>query len=322
MSFEFPAWDPVLLDLPGPIDVRWYGLSYLAAFAVAYWVVMRLARRRFLALDTEGVGDLIVYVVLGTILGGRIGYAIFYDSALADPAELVQIWRGGMSFHGGLLGVIAAMALFAWRKKVPFLRVGDVGALATPPGILFVRLANFVNGELYGRVTDAATPGAMRFPTDPQAIAALGLSTVTDTRSRELAIQVAVGHRDWDSIADRVQRVDAYGEDVQWSFIRPLLDWDAARESVPFRHPSQLYEGLAEGLLVGLLVWGAYLATRARPLRAGAYGGLFLLGYGVARFALEYVRQPDAQFAGPDDPLGTVLLGLTMGQTLSSAMVL
>jgi phosphatidylglycerol:prolipoprotein diacylglycerol transferase len=322
MTFDFPAWDPVLLDLPGPIDLRWYGLTYILGFVAAQWIVTRLARNGFLPVAPEKVGDLMVALLLGVILGGRIGYAVFYDQGLVDPVRILKLWEGGMSFHGGLIGVFVAFTWWSLKNDVPWLRLGDAAALCVTPGIFAVRMANFVNGELYGRTTDADTFGAMRFPTDPEATRALGLTGIGDTRSKELAIQVAYDHREFEAVADRLQPTYSDGSPVPWEQIRERLDWDVAKDQVPFRHPSQLYEGLSEGLLLGLVLLALYWLLRRRPLGPGGYGGGFLAGYGVARFLLEYVRQPDSQFTGPDDPVGTVFLGLTMGQTLSSAMVL
>ncbi len=322
MSFEFPSWDPVLFDLPGPIDVRWYGLMYIAGFVVAGWILTRLARDKFLPLEEQQVGDFLVWMLFGVILGGRLGYALFYDRGLADPVRIFEIWKGGMSFHGGLIGVFVAFVLFARRHGLPILRLGDAAALCVTPGILFVRFANFINGELYGRKTDADGLLAMRFPTDPEGMRALGLAGIGDTRSKELAVQYATGHRPWESIRDSLVETDGVGRTIDWEALRPKLDWTVAREQVAYRYPSQLFEGLAEGLLLGLMLWAAYRLLRPRHLGPGGYGGLFLLGYGVARFCLEYVRQPDSQFTSTDDPVGEVFLGLTMGQTLSSVMIL
>jgi phosphatidylglycerol:prolipoprotein diacylglycerol transferase len=322
MSFEFPAFDPVLFDLPGPLDVRWYGLMYVAGFFVAHWILRRLCRRGFLPLAEQQVGDLLVTLLFGVILGGRIGYALFYDQGLADPLRLLQIWQGGMSFHGGLLGVFVAFSWYARKHRLPWARLGDACALSVTPGIAFVRFANFINGELYGRTTEAGRFLAMRFPTDPAATHALGLDRVLDTRTKELAIQYAFRQRSWESVEDRLVQTDGFGRPIDWNLLRQQLDWSKAGESVPYRYASQLMEGLAEGLALGLLLFLVYRLTRSRLLAPGTYGGLFLLGYALARFGLEYLRQPDSQFTDPNDPLGTVLWGLTMGQTLSSAMLL
>jgi len=297
LELRFPWIDPVLLDLPGPLDLRWYGLMYGVGFAFGYALLRRLARIGFLQLEPRAAGDLIVALALGVILGGRIGYVLFYDLAatLRNPAAILRVWEGGMSFHGGLLGVVIAAAYFARRRKVPFFNLGDSLALAVPLGIFAVRLANFINGELYGRVASASVPWAMRFPTDPAALALLDAQGLP-LRMREERIAAA------------------YESGV----------WDAVRDQVPLRHPSQLYEALAEGLLLGLVLWAVFWTARRRErkLPPGSYGGIFLLGYGILRFIVELFRQPDVQFRGPGDPLGTVLGPLTMGQSLSALMLL
>ncbi|MEO0652530.1 MAG: prolipoprotein diacylglyceryl transferase family protein, partial [Planctomycetota bacterium] len=178
------------------------------------------------------------------------------------------------------------------------------------------------NGELYGRVTDEGVFGAMRFPTDPEATRALGLMGLQgQTRSKELAIQVAYDHLEWSDVSDRVAPAYSDGTPIPWDQIKTQLDWGVAQELVPFRHPSQLYEGLAEGLLLGFVLFVLFRLLRKRPLGPGGYGGIFLLGYGVARSLIENLRQPDTQFTSADDPVGTVFMGLTMGQTLSAFMI-
>jgi phosphatidylglycerol:prolipoprotein diacylglycerol transferase len=296
LELPYPQVDPVALDFPGPIDVRWYGLMYLVGFGIAYLVLRWLAREEFLRLDAEAVGDLIFYLVLGVILGGRIGYILFYDFAefAANPLRILRIWEGGLSFHGGLLGVLLAAAWFAHKHRITYLNLGDGLALAIPFGIFAVRMANFVNGELYGRIASAEVPWAMRFPTDPVALRLL--DAYGPMRARELAIEQAY-------------------ESGLWARVAPL---------VPLRHPSQLYEALLEGVLLGLILWAVFLWARRRGVRlpSGTFGGIFLVGYGLFRSFVELFRQPDAQFRGPGDPLGTVLGPLTMGQTLSALMIL
>jgi phosphatidylglycerol:prolipoprotein diacylglycerol transferase len=316
---DFPAWDPVLIDIPGlPIDVRWYGLMYVVGFMLGQSILVRLARARFWPVSEAQAADLVVYLVLGVMLGGRLGYALFYDQDLLNPLHFVQVWKGGLSFHGGLGGVAFASLLFARKVRIPWSKVADACALAVTPGILAVRVANFINGELYGRVTQEGVGWAMRFPTDPKAEALLRLDPLWTMRDRELCIQYAFRRRTWEEIQGKLSEVDAAGQPIDWERVRPYLDWDAVKSQVPFRHPSQLYEGLGEGLLLGLLLLLLYLLLRGRPQRRGFYAAVFLFGYAAVRFSLEFVRQPDAQFG----PAGTVLFGMTMGQTLSAAMVL
>ncbi len=289
--------DPVAIPLPGPVDVRWYGLGYVFAFAVGYYVLRYLSREGDLTLDYDGISDLIFGLILGTILGARIGYILFYDFATftANPARIIRLWEGGLSFHGGLAGVVLASVWFVRKYKVGLVHVLDALALGVPFGIFAVRIANYINGELYGRITTEDVPWAVRFPTEPTATQLLGIDQVYGIRQREEAVLAA----------------------------RESGAWDAIRDQVPLRHPSQIYEALSEGLLLGLILWGIYLFAKRKGIRlpTGLLAGVFLTGYGVFRSIVELFRQPDAQFRGPNDPLGTVLGPLTMGQTLSMLVI-
>jgi phosphatidylglycerol:prolipoprotein diacylglycerol transferase len=163
-----PQFDPVALSL-GPIQIHWYGLTYLAAFGLFLFLAARRVKLPWFAnagWTRRDVEDMLFYGVLGVVVGGRLGYALFYKPGqyLSHPLEILMVWKGGMSFHGGLLGVILAMALFARSRQRPFLQVMDVVAPCVPTGIVAVRLGNFINGELWGRAADASLPWAMVFP--------------------------------------------------------------------------------------------------------------------------------------------------------------
>lgn len=289
---DFPAWDPVIVEL-GPIALRWYGLMYVVGFTVGHAILVRLARAGFLELTEEQVSDMILWLVFGVLLGGRLGYAAFYQPSLFSGPQLLALWEGGLSFHGGLLGVVVVAILYSRKTKLHFGRLCDALALAVTPGIFAVRLANFINGELYGRVTDAAAPFAMRFPSDPAAQQLLGLQGL-GLRERELRI------------------LDSMSETPRAGYDGPA--WDAIRDQVPLRHPSQLYEAFGEGLLLGLVLFAVYRLTRRRPLGTGVYAGIFLVGYGTWRFVVENFREPDSH-------LGVRALGLTRGQQLCAAMI-
>jgi len=258
---KYPDIDPVALAL-GPLHIRWYGLMYLVAFLAAWW----LGRRRVSRLGPDGderrfMDDLIFFGVLGVVLGGRIGYTLFYqfDKLLAEPTFVLRIWEGGMSFHGGLLGVILALWWFARRRGVGFFRLTDFVAPLVPVGFGAVRIANFINGELWGRQTDV--PWAFQ---------------VSCARFPEQCIGLA--------------------HDALWS---------------SGLHPSQLYEAVLEGPVLFVILW--WFSSRSRPVMS--VSGLFLLSYGVFRFAVEFVRQPDAH-------IGFVALDwVTMGQLLSLPMI-
>jgi phosphatidylglycerol---prolipoprotein diacylglyceryl transferase len=247
-GIPFPAIDPVAFEI-GPLAIRWYALAYLTGFIVGWRYSLHLARLAPVGPTPRDVDDFLTWAVFGVILGGRIGYVLFYDLPryLAEPLEILKVWHGGMSFHGGMTGVILAMIVFAYRRGFSPFALGDIVAAAAPIGLFLGRIANFLNGELYGRVTD-----------------------------------------------------------LPWGVVFPYTDGQP-------RHPSQLYEALAEGpLLFALLFVLAHRQdVRRRP---GLVGGAFLIGYGVIRFLIEFVREPDAQ-------LGFLWLGATMGQLLSLPMI-
>jgi len=270
----FPEFDPVLIHL-GPLPIRWYALAYVAGIVLGWWYASRLAKTERLwspgkpPVTGPQLDDLVLWITLGVILGGRFGYALFYKPAmfaqlftgdsLGERLELLQLWTGGMSFHGGFLGVVIAIALYANRQKINPLSLGDLIAPVAPIGLLFGRIANFINGELWGRETTA--PWAIRF------------------------------------CNARIEQMYGF--------------CPAGNEP---RHPSQLYEAGLEGLLL-LIILSLAIWKWKMLKRPGFVTGLFLLGYGVCRAALENVRQPDAG-------LEHLPLGLTMGMILSIPMML
>ena len=287
--------DPMILPIGGGIGLRWYGLMYAVGFTIGYYILVRLSKAKLLPADREDIGNLVFYMILGVVIGGRLGYAIFYDSTLLNPIKFVQVWRGGLSFHGGLLGITIGVLYYARTRKVSFLRVGDCIALGATPGIFCVRVANFINGELFGRITNESVPWAMRFPKDPIAINLLSKHPLLrryfetgNPRDEEIGILKAIREGIWDKIS----------------------------KQVPLRHPSQLYEALFEGLFLGFLLLLVYKVSKkkGRFLPNGAYAGIFLGGYGIARFFIEFFREPDPQ-------LGYVLGPFTRGQELCFLMV-
>lgn len=241
-----PQFDPVALSI-GSFGIRWYGLMYLIGFVAALWLGRRRAARdAWRGWAPREMDDVLFYGVLGVILGGRLGYVLFYKPGyyLEHPLETFYVWQGGMSFHGGFLGVLVAMVLFARKSGKTWLGVMDFLAPLVPPGLAAGRLGNFINAELWGRQTD-----------------------------------------------------------VPWAMVFPSVD------NVP-RHPSQLYEFALEGVVLFALLW--WYSKTPRP--AGAVSALFLIGYGVARFVVEYSREPDSF-------LGILAFGFTMGQWLSLPMI-
>lgn len=267
-----PQFDPVAVHL-GKLQLHWYGLMYLLAFAAAYALAWYRTKSRA-DWNADMVSDMIFYGAMGVILGGRIGYVLFYQFSefLANPAYLFRVWEGGMSFHGGFLGVGLAMWLFARKYKKNVFNVLDFVIPCVPTGLLFGRIGNFINGELWGRVSDGGYSWLMLFPQAWQADQALIASNPTLQK-------LAVNFNNY-----------------------PLLP----------RHPSQLYQAFSEGVLLFLLCW--WFSSKPRPRMAVT--GLFVLGYGLARFTTEFFRQPDAD-------QGFILFGwMTKGQILSFPMIL
>ena len=243
----------------GDFQLRWYSLAYLAGIVFAYWHVSKTLKAPGAPMAQRHVDDLFFYCTLGVILGGRLGYATFYTggstglpSLWTQPSELIKLWNGGMSFHGGLVGVLVAIAWISWRNGLSFLRICDYIAVPVPMGMLFGRLANFINGELWGRAAGPGVPWAMVFPG---------------------------------------------GGDVA-------------------RHPSQLYEALLEGALLAAVMLYLFWRTRAR-WRPGLLVGSFALGIALARFTVEFYRQPDEQLSE-----FARTTGFSMGQWLTIPLML
>lgn len=252
----YPQIDPVALQL-GPVAIHWYGITYLVAFGLFMLLaLLRLKHQPYASITGPGawsrkdVEDMLFLGVLGVIVGGRLGYCLFYkpEYYLSHPLEIFFVWQGGMSFHGGMLGVAASQWWFAHSRSKPFWQVMDFAAPCVPTGLAAGRVGNFINGELWGRAADPSLPWAMVFP--------------------------------------------------------------HSGSMVP-RHPSQVYQFLLEGLLLFIILW-LYARKERKPAQVSA---VFLVGYGIFRFAAEYFREPDAH-------LGVLAFNMTMGQWLCVPMIL
>ncbi|MEO1191135.1 MAG: prolipoprotein diacylglyceryl transferase [Pseudomonadota bacterium] len=250
LTLPFPVIDPVALEV-GPLQIRWYALAYIVGILLAWLYCRALARRPDSQATKAAIDDLVFWATLGILIGGRLGLVIFYQPSyfLANPLDIFKIWQGGMSFHGGFLGVIAALFYVSWRHKLRFFVISDLVAAGAPIGIFLGRIANFINGELWGRAHDG-----------------------------------------------------------DWAMIFP----DPAAGGIP-RHPSQLYQAFAEGLVVFVVL--RILIQLGWLARPGRISAAFALTYGLARFIDEFWREPDAY-------LGFIFGGLTQGQLLSIPMIL
>lgn len=240
----YPNIDPVAIQL-GPVAIRWYGLMYIIGFGIAWYLARYRARQPGSDWTAQQVDDLVFYAAIGVIVGARLGSILFYnfDAWLRDPLMLLRVWEGGMSFHGGMLGVVLAAWLYGRKLGRGLFEMTDFAAPLAPLGLAFGRLGNFINGELWGKRTD-----------------------------------------------------------VPWAFVV---------DGVP-RHASQLYQAALEGVTLFLILW---FYSASRPPRM-AVSGMFALGYGCFRFAVEFVRMPDAH-------IGYIAFGwLTMGQLLTLPMIL
>ena len=244
--FVYPNIDPVIFHVYGPISVRWYGLAYLLGLCVSWYFGAKQCAESDV-INKERYADIIFCTMFGLVVGGRLGYMIFYHSSMliAEPLSMLRVWEGGMSFHGALLGAVLAMYYAAKKYRVSFWSIADKVSCYVPVGLFFGRAANFINGELWGRVTQ-----------------------------------------------------------MPWGVVYPHVD------SHP-RHPSQLYEMLGEGIVLYCII----TFCRRLNLPTGYQSGIFLVGYGIIRFLLEFFREPDQH-------IGYVLFStLTMGQLLTIPMI-
>jgi len=316
--------DPFAWRISGDFGIRWYGLAYAAGFVCLYVFAMHLARRRRIVLTLEQVGDFVMYAVAGVLIGGRLGWVLFYHPAALWTFrpdvpwwEVLAINRGGMASHGGMLGVIAAMFLFSWRRRVPPLAVLDVAALLTPFGLCFGRVANFVNGELRGQPCDPSFALAVKFPQE-----IVEDWTVDEFRRAEgLASYFIVPPLRWEEFLRNVENHTRGATEQLAQYRHDLLDAVRAGNQQVIsivepmliaRHPSQLYQAFAEGIVLGSILFFIFFVIR--PRRHGIVGAWFLIAYGILRITTEVWRLPDEGIER--------FIGLSRGQWLSVAMVL
>lgn len=249
-AIVLPRFDPNLVDF-GFFALRWYSLAYLAGLVFGWWYLKKQVKAPGSAMSPAHVDDFLFWATLGTIIGGRIGYVLFYNFNyyISEPAAILRMWDGGMSFHGGAIGVVVAVILFSLKNRISMFKMADLIALVAPVGLFLGRMANFVNGELWGRAADV--PWAMIFPGDPAGLP---------------------------------------------------------------RHPSQLYEAFLEGIVLFAILMFLWHKTKLHKSKPGFIAGTFWVGYGVFRFLIEYVREPDQHLLAVSEVI-------TRGQLLCLPMI-
>lgn len=310
--------DPVIFSISEKIKLRWYGLSYVMGFAAAYYILLRLSRRQLWVVPEEKVGDVVTYTaIFGVFLGGRIGYVLFYmiprdgiGVILENPMTIIAVWDGGMASHGGILGIMFFTLFYAWKKKLSWPAVGDGFAIVAPLGVFFGRMANFINGELYGTVTDESKWWAVKFPKSlydgagENLQGALRQAAVADPEAVGPILAPYAGDDGYFGLPRRVFETE----------LEPLARENpevlqALADHTPARHPSQLYEGVLEGLLIFVVLY--FIRVKFPKLWHGVISGVFFILYAIFRIGVENVREPDAE----------KILGVTKGQFYSFFMI-
>ncbi len=260
VAYYIHQLSPFIVRFTQYAGLRWYGFAYVLAFVCGYWLLHTLAKRGYGELPPEKVADFITFAaIFGVMLGGRLGWILFYgwSDVRADPWNALKLWQGGMSSHGGILGLVIFTWVYARRQKISWPGLGDNLVVVAPIGLFFGRLANFINGELWGRVITAAhpPPWAMRFPKEAEG---------------------------------------QYPDLVALAYAHDPVALDALRQLLPLRHPSQLYEALLEGVVLFTVLW--LIRTRLRA-PVGLLTGVFFAGYAVLRIIGEQFREPDVGIA-------------------------
>jgi phosphatidylglycerol:prolipoprotein diacylglycerol transferase len=291
LAYYIHDLSPFLIEFGNGLGVRWYGLAYVLAFLAAYWLGIYFSRQGYSDIDEKDVGDFITGTALfGVILGGRLGYMLFYDwsNFIQDPLIFFKFWDGGMASHGGIMGIVIFTFIYSRRKKIPWLNLGDSLVVAAPIGLFLGRCANFINGELFGR--PATVAWAVQFPKE--------LYSAPAESVRLLLSETVQMNPAWSNIPSVVESAGTSPE------VHAILS-----NVLTPRHPSQIYEAALEGVLLFVVLW--ILRTRLR-LPDGILTGVFFIGYAVVRISGETFREPDAPLT----------LALTRGQFLSLFLVL
>src|SRR6266568_5901330 len=283
LAYFVDNFDPFIFRLWDNVGPRWYGFAYVLAFISAYFIVRLLSKRGYCDLQPERVSDFITWTALfGVLLGGRIGYVLFYKpEMLREPLSILRVWEGGMASHGGMIGILALSFYYARRHKLSWTNLGDNLVVTAPLGLFFGRCANFINGELYGRITNV--PWAMQFPKEL-------LEPVNGDPTKQKMIERAINA--CTQIDPSLNSSDA----IVGAVHREPQVATALRSILTPRHPSQLYEAFFEGIVLFAILW--LVRTRTRQPN-GVLTGLFFICYAIFRIVIEYFREPDATLIGP-----------------------
>jgi phosphatidylglycerol---prolipoprotein diacylglyceryl transferase len=275
LAYYLDDLDPIIFRIYDNVGPRWYGLAYVLAFISSFVLFLWLAKRGYADLPVERVGDFITGAALfGVIIGGRLGYVFLYNpEMLRAPLSILRVWEGGMSSHGGMIGLLLFTLYYAHRHKISWMNLGDNLGVTAPAGLFFGRCANFINGELYGRIT--TVPWAIQFPKElldhpTEANRAIASCSQIDPSLTTPEAIVAAVHRQPQVVA-------------------------TLRSILPSRHPSQLYEAFFEGIVLFAILW--FVRTRTRQPN-GMLMGLFFICYAIFRIVIEYFREPDATLIG------------------------
>lgn len=322
------AWvhnlDPFLIQFSGNIGIRWYGLAYVTGFVCAFFFMKWFSEKKISPLTVEQASDFLTSLILGVLLGGRLGYALFYSPELLTDFRpsfpfwgVLAVWEGGMASHGGFLGVFIACFYFSWKHKIQFPHLGDLTVVGAMIGIFLGRIANFINGELMGKVCAPDFPLAVKFPQDIYRW--ITYNTEKLSSLKEAARALNVSDNSWNDWISNIPAYKAQFYSLTDQIILQIQNGnsqviEAVRPILEPRHPSQLYAALTEGLIpliITMILW-------RKPRKPGMIGSIYIIIYSCGRIFNEQFRLPDAHISN----LAEQPLGISRGQFISIWLML
>jgi phosphatidylglycerol:prolipoprotein diacylglycerol transferase len=325
--------NPFVIQFNANFGIRWYGLAYLTGFIVGAMIMMFIAKRGRRTLSAELITDYVTYIVLGVMIGGRVGYALFYSPDLLTDFSsrfpfwgVLRVWEGGMASHGGMIGVLLAAIIFARRHRLSWMHLGDMTVLGGSVGIFCGRIANFINGELFGREASPTLPWAVKFPGEmylwfkhdgERKLSDMSIGSDQLLQMTEAVKKLGVSQEQWQGWVSQIRNSGAARSEISQMIEKVIYAIQTGNESVRValgsfltpRHPSQLYEAVMEGILLFVIAFIFWY----KPRKPGVVGSLWLTLYAIVRIVGEQFRMPDAH-------IGYQLFGLTRGQWLSVFM--